>query len=139
VERAKLCAELHRSGAARHIIVSGAGDGPVIAHELRAAGVPDGFILVERESVSTFENARLTAPLLETMHVRRALLVTSWFHTRRALACFERAAPGVEFTAVAAPFGWPTARERLHGLAREYAKVGAYWLVHGVPPWTRGD
>jgi len=134
--RAELCADLHRKGAARHIIVSGAGDGPVIAHELRTAGVPAGAIFVERDSVSTFENARLTAPLLERMHVRRAFVVTSWFHTRRALACFQRASPKVRFIAVAAPFEWPTARERWRGLAREYAKLLGYWIAHGVPPWT---
>lgn len=94
---------LWRAGRVRRIIISG-GHGslgepePGAATEarelrtlLRLAGVPDSAIWLEEKSRNTRENA-LFAKALLARHpdVRSLVLVTSAFHTRRALGCFRR-------------------------------------------------
>ncbi len=51
-------------------------------------GVPPDAILIECASLNTLENARFAAPLLAERGVRRAILVTSRFHQRRAYLTF---------------------------------------------------
>ena len=59
------------------------------------AGVPDAAC--ESQSRSTYENAVLTKKALEASHPRSVMLVTSWFHSRRALAVFRDVWPEVAF------------------------------------------
>ena len=59
------------------------------------AGVPDAAC--ESQSRSTYENAVLTKKALEASHPRSVMLVTSWFHSRRALAVFRDVWPEVTF------------------------------------------
>ena len=54
------------------------------------AGVESDRILVERTSRNTFENARETAALMREENLHDILLITSAFHMRRSLACFEK-------------------------------------------------
>jgi uncharacterized SAM-binding protein YcdF (DUF218 family) len=103
-------------------------------------GIPGDKILVEGKSTSTFENATNSAALLCERHASNAVVVTSWFHSRRALATFQRAAPGLPVyicptrRATNAP-AWPDAWDR-RMIVSEYAKLLYYWVAHGVPPWT---
>lgn len=139
--RVEAAVDLYRRGVAKYFIVSGSGDAPIIRRYLREAGVPADVILLEELSATTRENAKLTAPLLEKMHVRRAVLVTSWFHTRRALACFQAASPEVEFHPVPAFYTWQNYTsphwERFKGVYREYAKLLGYWVGYGISPFVR--
>jgi uncharacterized SAM-binding protein YcdF (DUF218 family) len=58
---------------------------------LRLAGVPARDLLWETQSRNTRENALLSARLLRKHYkTNRCVVVTSAFHMRRALACFER-------------------------------------------------
>ena len=91
---------LYRAGRVRRIIVSG-GSGAVLkkAHTeaedlstlLRLAGVPASDILLEDSSRNTRENAVFTKRLLARhSDIKSLVLVTSAFHQRRALGCFEK-------------------------------------------------
>ena len=65
-----------------------------MADILRVMGVPPGAMLLEEQSLTTYENALYSAPLLRERGIGRVLLVTSAFHMPRAVAVFE--AQGVE-------------------------------------------
>jgi DUF218 domain-containing protein len=51
---------------------------------------------------STFEESRHVAACLAPLHCRRVLLVTSDFHTRRALSILSRRLPQYQWSAAAA-------------------------------------
>lgn len=68
------------------------------------AGYPEsGFLHFEHRARSTEEEARVVTAKLRAMGVKRAILLTSNFHTRRAGRIFRRAAPDITFFVVAAP------------------------------------
>jgi len=63
----------------------------LISNVLLKSGVPESDIILENESRNTFENAKLTAEILKTHpYGNRVLLITSAFHMRRSLLCFEK-------------------------------------------------
>lgn len=102
--RAVRAAALFRAGLAPRILVSGDGDCWSIRDDMIAQGVGPAAIVLECGSGSTYENAVFSSGILARMNVRSALMVTSWFHLRRALACFSLAAPSVRWRpAPAAP------------------------------------
>ena len=88
-------AELYHQGVTPKVFVTGSGDGGLIVRRLGMAGVPDAAC--ESQSRSTYENAVLTKKALEASHPRSVMLVTSWFHSRRALAVFRDVWPEVTF------------------------------------------
>lgn len=57
---------------------------------LNAFGVPDDAILIEGRSRNTRQNAVFTAKLAADRGIRQVLLVTSYWHLRRAEAAFRR-------------------------------------------------
>lgn len=78
------------------------------------AGYPESYFLhFEHGARSTGEEARLVTEKLHAMGVKRAILVTSNFHTRRAGRIFRKAAPDIEFFVVSAP--------------DEYFQPGSWW------------
>jgi uncharacterized SAM-binding protein YcdF (DUF218 family) len=44
--------------------------------------------------------------LLRQMGAKRVIIVTSWYHSRRALACFEHYAPDIKFYSRPSYFGY---------------------------------
>jgi uncharacterized SAM-binding protein YcdF (DUF218 family) len=133
-------AEVYASLHASTVIVSGEGDCQDVRRQLEAGGVPAGVILTECKSRSTYENARFSVALLRERGVTQAVVVTSWYHSRRALACFREAAPELDFYSQptiqpASKSRWPDRYER-DRILREYAKVLYYWAVHGVNPFS---
>jgi len=64
-------------------------EGDMLQRFLLTAGVAEGDIIVERESLNTYENALYSKPILEQLGERRFLLVTASTHMRRAVACFN--------------------------------------------------
>jgi uncharacterized SAM-binding protein YcdF (DUF218 family) len=118
-------------GAPRVIATGGVTDGAsrseasVLAEALAARGIPD--VLVEDASLTTADNARLTAALVAPLGIRSVWIVTQPFHTRRAVRLFRRA--GLD------AHGWPAGdRRKLGWLVREYAAWAAL-LTTG--PWRR--
>jgi len=87
-------ARLYRAGKAPIVIAAGgAEDTQPEAYAMKALlaewGVPEKNVIIETKSLSTYQNAVNTKPLLEKLGVNRVLLVTSAIHMPRALATFQ--------------------------------------------------
>lgn len=130
--RAAKAAELWLAGMAPRVLVSGDGDCLYIRDAMIAAGVAGTAITIECRSGSTRENAELSAPILAQANVTSATLVTSWFHSRRALASFEKACPRIVWRSYPtdSPHRFLNAAFSHHGpaIAQEYAKSAVYAL-----------
>ena len=142
-ERVRAGVALWRQGFAPVICLVG-GHGPAaiagspaeaegMARWVRALGVPESALRIDRQSTSTASNARRAGELLFPEGRRRVWLVTQPFHTRRARRYFRRA--GFD------PLGWRIAEsieyrdpaQALRWIAREYAAWGlALW--RGIRP-----
>ena len=94
LERLRYAAYLHRASGLP-VLVSGGkpdggtlGEGSIMAHILQSEY---GFSphWVEDASLTTWDNARLSAPLLKNAGVQRILLVTHAWHLRRAAPLFQ--------------------------------------------------
>jgi uncharacterized SAM-binding protein YcdF (DUF218 family) len=133
-------ASLYRKGVAPLVFVTGTGDAARNRQLLISSGVPESSVIIEGKAATTHANALFLKPLLERYHVRSALLVTSPFHTRRALGTFRKIIPGVIFGVVDASIPWwntPKGRPDLNRYAFiELLKTVEYWLLYGVPPWA---
>ena len=137
--RAERAAELFREGAAPAIVVTGYGDCAINVQLLEKGGVPPSAITPEPKAFSTLENATFSIPLLRQIGAHRVIIVTSWFHSRRAVACFEHFAPDMTF------YSRPTYLESVSNKYNrksysehvniEYVKLLVYWFGHGVWPW----
>ena len=140
-DRTLMAIEIYETVQPRWVIISGSRQEDHLRQVMEEHGVPAGRILLEEKSTSTFENATHSVALLRERGCTNAVVVTSWFHSRRALATFQRAAPELKFyscptrRAANAPV-WPDAEDR-RTILNEYAKLLYYWVAHGVPPWTR--
>jgi len=138
-ERPERAAELFKQGAAPKILVSGTGDAEANAQYLARHGVPPTAITQEGESVSTLENAKFSVLLLRSMGVHRVILVTSWYHSRRALACFRHFAPEISFYSRPTYFGYHRRDWGYHDIGgsvrREYLKLAGYWIHYGIAPF----
>ena len=131
--RAERAAQLYRERVAPLVLVTGSGDCLSIRALMAEAGVPMRAIEVECASRSTWENAKLSAPLLRKLDARSVVLVTSWFHTRRALGCFQLELPGIRW--MSAPVGSPTpilgygSQNDRGAVLQEYLKLTLYILL----------
>ncbi len=154
VERTRAAAQLFKEGRAPRIILTNDGqqDGwseaekrnPFFveraARELEAAGVPAGNIEVLPQLVtSTYDEARLLREYSVEHRLRSVLIVTSAYHSRRALWMLRRVfeGSGIELGLESPPAGWQTpapATWWLHAqgwrvVAGEYLKL-AYYHLH---------
>lgn len=137
-ERAERAAELFKEGEAPEVLVTGFGDSETNVRLLEIHGVPSNVIGVESKSLSTFENAKFSIPMMRKMDIRRAIIITSWYHSRRALACFRHLAPDITFYSRPSYLGYQpddSHRGEISGYVKlEYIKMLVYWLWHGVSP-----
>jgi uncharacterized SAM-binding protein YcdF (DUF218 family) len=138
LERPKRAAELFKEEAAPTILLSGWGDCERNRKWLLQEGIPGDAILTEGESRSTCENAQFSIKLLREQKARRVIVVTTWYHSRRALACFRHFAPEIEFYSRPSYFAWPRAEWKRKGINHyirvEYIKLLGYWVRYGVCP-----
>jgi uncharacterized SAM-binding protein YcdF (DUF218 family) len=137
-ERPEYAAQLFLAHAAPRIIVSGGGDDEINRRILVRAGVPAGAIWVEKRSKTTRENARFSAPFLKAAGVRSAIVVTSWYHSRRALYTFEHYVPGIRFYSRPSRYNYKRAqwsRDFTRRVYVEYIKLPGYWVRYGVWPF----
>lgn len=131
-------AELVKQGFASRVLVSGA-PGFYDLHEsdlsipfaVRHGYPAEWFIAFPHEGHSTDEEARAVAPELRRRGVHRVILVTSDYHSRRALRTFHAAAPELEMRMVAVPDeffkpdGWWRTREGRKTFFFEWSKTFA--------------
>lgn len=100
-ERVRVGVDLYRRGLAPVICITGGhcprghedtlAEAEGMARWVRAAGVPESALRVDRKATSTLENAARAAEILFPEGRRRVWLVTQPFHLRRALHLFARA------------------------------------------------
>jgi uncharacterized SAM-binding protein YcdF (DUF218 family) len=137
MERVGRAVELFQAGAAPKIICTGLGDCESNKRELVAAGVPESAVGTECASHNTYQNAKYTAPLLRQLGARRVILVTTWYHSRRALASFRHCAPDLEFFSRPSYLGYDSPDRAVvrNYMRLEYPKLLGYWVVHGVGPF----
>lgn len=96
-DRVWFAAKLYKEGKAPLIVLSGGHDpqrylyseAEAMALFIQDLGVPTADILLEPRSLTTRENARLTAQLLKERRVHTILLVTSAWHMQRAHHLFK--------------------------------------------------
>jgi uncharacterized SAM-binding protein YcdF (DUF218 family) len=137
--RPKRAAEVFKEAASLVVIVSGNGDCDSVRRQMEADGVPANMITTECDSRTTWENAQFSVKLLREKKATNVVIVTSWFHSRRSLACFEKVAPELHFSA--RPTACPPLSLRhpdaytIKRVFQEYAKIAYYWVMYGVTPW----
>ena len=109
VERLIATHRLLADGRARTAIVSGApeleqfvdaSEARVLAAQLRAWGIDERRVILEEKARNTYENAVYSKRVVEERGFRRVLIVTSAFHMRRAVECFEAVGLSVDTLAV---------------------------------------
>ncbi len=140
-ERTKTGARLVLDGQARLLVLTGGEPGPGdSAQSLRdvalRAGVPAARIRLEQVSHSTHESLEAVRTILEQEGVRRAIVVTSPYHQRRAAWAARHSLHGIEIlsqpaepSAWKAEGWWKTARGR-RTVVGEYLKL-VYYVLRG--------
>jgi uncharacterized SAM-binding protein YcdF (DUF218 family) len=141
-DRAGQALYLYKIGAIQKILISGGSgtlpfqpkdvsdEGQMTAQFLITAGVRPGDIVLENKSRNTHENALFTALMLrQRFHTNQCVLITSAWHTRRAMACFQK--EGVVVTPF--PGNFLSRRRPLAPgewiLPKEEAFFDAYYLI----------
>jgi uncharacterized SAM-binding protein YcdF (DUF218 family) len=137
-DRVRRAAELYQAGAAPRILCSGLGNCEANRAQLEKDGVPASAILLENQSSNTLENARFSIPILRQLGAQRVIIVTSWYHSRRAWRCFQHYAPEMTFYSRPAPTGAPVPSwqpQAIRGHIRtEYLKLLGYLVRYGISP-----
>ncbi|MDE3067927.1 MAG: YdcF family protein [Verrucomicrobiota bacterium] len=161
LDRPERAAELFKLGEAPLVICSGYGDAGSYRACLVRSGVPTRDIVLETRSHTTRQNAEFTIALLRARRIHSAIIVTSWYHSRRALACFEHYGPDLKFYSRPSYLGsadrtgkntaghivslrrepkskrstqkpeWKLVRGQVDA---EYFKLLGYWVCYGVCP-----
>ncbi len=98
--------QLYKAGKIKNILVSGGSgrlnapdeiEGEEVKKALLLMGVPDSVIVVEGNSRNTHESALASKKILEERSASgRSLLITSAYHMRRSMMCFEKAGISVD-------------------------------------------
>lgn len=139
--RPQEAARLYKAGVANRVFVSGVGDAARNRQILIGSGVPVSAITMETHASTTYTNAMLLKPMLEAAGVRSALIVTSPFHTRRALATFRKLIPEISFGVTEASIGWWKSAYGRGDVNRfafvEFLKTLEYWVIHGISPFYK--
>ncbi len=128
--------EALKSGNASYIVVTGIGDCYLIRDRLVLAGVPKEKVFVEENARNTKENAEFSVKVLQEHGCKKVILVTSWFHARRALACFQHFGHGIEFFSMPSYHGVnmehkPYLAETPYVL-HEYMGLAWYYVRYGI-------
>ncbi len=111
--REKRAAELYLQGWADNVVVSGMSypwgfhTGEAARRYVISLGVPEEKISMIAETLNTREEARALDRLMRERGWNSAVIVTSAYHSRRAIYTAERAAPGRTFYSSPVPAGAP--------------------------------
>jgi uncharacterized SAM-binding protein YcdF (DUF218 family) len=137
-ERPFRALELYKSGAAPGILVSGRDREDLFRDRLVLAGVPREVVSIEPYSRNTKENAEFSTTMLRAAGCKRVVLVTSWYHSRRALACFRHFAKDIEISSCPAYHNAkmshaPELSEAIP-VFREYLAIAWYLVRYGISP-----
>ncbi|HRQ39551.1 MAG TPA: YdcF family protein [Chloroflexota bacterium] len=96
-DRLWYAAWLYHEGAADRLLLTGGklpgnaiSEAERMAEALRLMGVPDEAMLLEAESMNTYENAVFSKTMLQAHDMETVLLVTSAIHMPRSVAIFTK-------------------------------------------------
>jgi len=91
---------LYHKGKIRKILIDGGSgsltypdrlEAPLIKKYLVENGIPDSVVAIEPHSKNTHENATMVKPVLDSLAPHgKYILITSGYHLRRAIGCFEK-------------------------------------------------
>ncbi|MEC0169768.1 YdcF family protein [Paenibacillus graminis] len=108
--------ELYKSGYAPYLLLSNSKEitstsGDMLQTAL-ALGIPDDAILTEDAALSTYQNAKLTLPIMKQHGFTSAIVVSSDFHMRRVKLLFDHVYnhSGIELTYVGSDSGYNAKR-----------------------------
>ncbi len=138
-ERPARASVLYHQHVAPRILITGEGDDELNRMALLNSNVPPNIIEIENHSRTTQENALFTVKILRAEHVHTAVIVTSWYHSRRALKSFEHYAPEIKFYSRPSYLGFTDDDwERFDTKRRmrwEFVKLAGYWIRFGINPF----
>ena len=155
IERTQKAAELYRNNVSDKILLTDDGERggwnqreetnlkfvELARRSLTAGGVPAQNIeILEPQVAATIDEARLLADTAKARNLKKILLVTSAYHTRRALWIFEKTAandqieigiesPETGIETAAPPMWWITPRG-WQNVGGEYVKFVYYWMFY---------
>jgi uncharacterized SAM-binding protein YcdF (DUF218 family) len=129
-----------RLPGARLVLTADAPEAETAGRLFEALGVPKDRITLEAASRDTWENALLTARLLQPKPGERWLLVTSAWHMPRAMGCFRKAGFAVEpwpvdyrsprkLDLARMHVSIPEGLRRIDFVAKEYIGLVVYYLT----------
>ena len=132
--------QLYKNGNIKKILISGGSFQPIKDEDeaqdlkkfLLLAGVPENDIILEDKSANTRENALFSAKILnKDFPNQKYLIITSAFHLRRSLGCFEKA--GIKADGFATDF-YNSDRKTINALSwlvpTEKSLYFSYILLH---------
>jgi len=143
-ERVRRAVELYQQRHASLVIISAGtivleGDewipeAEVMRRQALALGLPEGDIILETESFSTFENARYSKLICQEYELDSIFLVTSAYHSRRARRIFQDVL-GSEIAVSVQPaysdsclLFWWLHFDQAYVVLYEYWNWAGYWL-----------
>jgi uncharacterized SAM-binding protein YcdF (DUF218 family) len=137
--RAERAAELFKDHRAPRILITGEGDDEINRQILLAHGVPANAIELESYSKTTHENAVFSLKKLRAENVHSAILVTTWYHSRRAEKIFECFGPDIKFYSRPSYAGFAREDWKKTGVGRrvrfEFLKLPGYVIRYGMNPY----
>ena len=145
-ERTRRAIEIYKQDYAGRILFS---DGTNLSWRTKAVDemtalassldVPQDSIFTEESSKSTYENAIFTKEILEEKGWKSAIVVTTYWHTRRVKMIFDHVYKDSGISLSYAPareqsndnlHGWWKDSEDQQTVLTEWAKLGVYWLKY---------
>jgi uncharacterized SAM-binding protein YcdF (DUF218 family) len=143
-ERLREGIKLYKAGCAPKMLLSG---GPVMwrltyaewfKRQAIAEGVPARALLLQDKSRSTLEDARYSLPILKKNKIHSIILVTSYYHSRRAKRVFQKICTPAGISVVSwpaqesefRPHGWWHRHEDIQIVVTEYMSL-VFYLLRG--------
>ncbi len=136
--------ELFKNGKADRLIFSGGSigeikEGQIVKDYLKTIDIPEESTLVEWNSLNTHQNAVETSKLLKSAGIDQGhfLLVTSGYHIKRSIDCFEKQGIYVKpfITDCIQQFGTPEYAGIFHPstfILKKWKTIIREWVGYGV-------
>jgi len=106
-----------------------------LARVFVARNAPGRAVICEVYGDSTFEEVGAAAPCLQTLHPASVLLVTSDYHTRRALTIFRRLLPQYQWHVAAV--GGPSDADTPWGRTADQWWKNRRWAKTMLDEWQK--
>lgn len=132
-DRVPYAAMLYKSGYGEKVLLSG--DNRYMTQQALSLGIPQSALLLEDQSQTTFENAQYSLKIVQDQGYTSAIVVTDWYHTRRANIIFAHFFKGIHLTICPVPYnptttqGWWKGSNSKEFVISEYLKLVWYYLV----------